>query len=103
MNPFLGFWRDTRGASVKALGMTAGAIAIAAVAATTLLDRASKNGLPTIAFIDSKGSSIVFGGAPTAQTAAAGKAAQPKFDQIDRTVTGSINRITLDPCTGKQK
>ena len=103
MNPFLGFWRDTRGSSVKTLGLTAGAIAIAAVATTTLLDHASKTGLPTIAFIDSKGSSIAFGGVPTAQTAAAGKAAQPKFDQIDRTVTGSINRITLDPCTGKQK
>ena len=101
-----GFWRDRRGAGVQTLGITAGAIALAAVAATTLLDRVSKTGMPTIAFIDPKGS-VVFSSLPQPQSpqqvASAGKAAQPKFDQIDRTVTGSINRITLDPCTGKQK
>ena len=100
------FWRDRRGAGLQTLGLTAAGIALAAVAVTTLLDRASKNGMPSIAFIDSKGS-VVFGSAPQAQVgaqvASAGKVASPKFDNIDRTVTGSISRVTLDPCTGKQK
>ena len=100
------FWRDRRGAGVQTLGLTAAGIALAAVAVTTLLDRASKNGMPSIAFIDSKGS-VVFGSTPQAQVgsqvASAGRSASPKFDNIDRTVTGSISRVTLDPCTGKQK
>ena len=102
------FWRDRRGAGVQTLGLTAAGIALAAVAVTTMLDRASKNGMPSIAFIDSKGS-VVFGSTPQvasgpqAQVASAGKAASPKFDNIDRTVTGSISRVTLDPCTGKAK
>jgi len=96
------FWRDRRGAGMQTVGLTAAGIAIAAVAMTTLLDRASKNGMPSIAFIDGKGA-VVFSSAPQGQTASAGKAAQPRFDNIDRTVTGSISRVTLDPCTGKQK
>ena len=100
------FWRDRRGAGVQTLGLTAAGIALAAVAVTTMLDRASKTGMPSIAFIDSKGS-VVFNSTPQgqvgSQVASAGKAASPKFDNIDRTVTGSISRVTLDPCTGKQK
>ena len=93
------FWRDRRGAAQQTLAISAALVALASVAASSLLERMARDGsFPTIAFIDSRGSIAL--GPQAAKVSGNG----PIFNSIDHTVTGSISRpIILDPCTGKQK
>ena len=79
--------------TLRTLVIASAVIAGVAMAATSFLDKVSSGQLPAIAFIKADGEVTYFGGA-AAKMAATG---------VDRTPVGSINKVTVDPCTGKAK
>lgn len=80
-----GFRRDQRGFGLPAFGLAACAITMLAILGAHHLDRLGRDG--TLGRV----ASITGPGVATA----------PVFRDIDLTPTGSINRVRLDPCTGK--
>lgn len=77
--------------SLRTLSVACAIIAGAAMAATSLLDKVASGQLPAIALIKPDGEVTYFGGA----------AAKVAASAVDMTPVGAINKVTVDPCTGK--
>jgi Flp pilus assembly pilin Flp len=103
------FLRDERGNTFQSISLMAGAIAIAAIAGTHFLDRATQDGalagLPFAGTTDGARYSRAMANLPRGQNSA------PQTNQqvtVDYTPTGSIpanlaGPVILDPCTGVRK
>lgn len=78
---------------LRLLTIASGAIAVAAMSMTSLLDKVASGQLPAVAFVKPDGTVTYFGGA-AAKMAASG---------VDMTPVGAINKVTIDPCAGKPK
>ncbi len=103
------FLRDERGNTFQSISLMAGAIAIAAIAGTHFLDRATQDGalarLPFAGSVDGSKYARAMANLPRGQNN------EPQTNQqvtIDYTPTGSIpanlaGPVILDPCTGVRK
>lgn len=79
------FRRDTRGYGLPMFGLAACALTVAAVFGSHMLDRWTHDG--TLARLNPAN--------------AASQVQAPRFGAVDMMPTGSIDRVRLDPCTGK--
>lgn len=77
--------------TLRTLTVACAVIAGTAMAATSLLDKISSGQLPGVALIRPDGTVTYFGEA-AARVAATG---------VDMTPVGAINKLIVDPCTGK--
>lgn len=94
---------DQRGDALRPFAVTAGVIAFASLALTTLLDHATRNGtLPQIAFISPSGDSVA---KLTGLRSGATQMAAGAYDDMPvGSIAGrSVPPIVLDPCTGKTR
>jgi hypothetical protein len=89
-----------RSPTIRMLMVTSAVTAAAAVGTVLAIDGVSTHGLPQIAITRSDGSIVSFGG-PVNPVKSMAKAADGKG--VDMTAVGSINKVTIDPCTGKTK
>jgi|APMI01.1.fsa_nt_gi hypothetical protein len=80
-----------RSGTLRTLTVACAVIAGTAMAATSLLDKVASGQLPGVALIRPDGTVTYFGGAATRMASGA----------VDMTPVGSINKVTIDPCTGK--
>ena len=102
------FTRDERGTTIQSISLMSGAIAIAALAGTHLLDKAVQDGaLPHIAFV-SPDASNRFARATAALPRGADGSNASRQVTVDYTPTASIpatlaQPVILDPCTGVRK
>jgi hypothetical protein len=81
--------------TIRMLTITGAVMAVSAVVTVLAIDGVASRGLPQVAFTKSDGTVISFGG-PVNSVKSATKGP-------DMTSVSSINRVTIDPCTGKQK
>lgn len=103
------FARDERGNTFQSISLMAGAIAIAAIAGTHFLDRATQEGV--LAGLPFAGSTDGSKYARAMSNLPRGQVNEPRTTQqvtVDYTPTGSIpanlaGPVILDPCTGIRK
>ena len=96
---------DVHGFVPYSIGLAAIIVTCTCVAGASVMSQLAQNGSLQM-FAASKDKAITVA---QARPATPGKAATaPRFDQVDRTATGSIDNflahpVVLDPCTGKGK
>ena len=103
------FSRDQRGSAIQSISLMSGAIAIAALAGTHLLDRAVQDGaLPHVAFVSPDANNRYSRTMANLPRANAAPETASRQVTVDYTPTGSIpanlsQPVILDPCTGMRK